>query len=180
VPVRPLQHLSALASHASRARAEFHAAHSIASRAHGKGSLRPFAKRRRMQLEPYIFFYGRCEEALNFYKDVFNGEITGLTRIQGSPMEAHAKPDEMNNVMHATFKAGDFTFMASDGRPSTNEGEGNISLSLATSDEAEAKRVFAKLCEGGNVSTPFEEVFWGGKFGSVTDKFGVEWMVSAR
>ena len=134
-----------------------------------------------MQLEPYLFFYGRCEEALNFYKDVFNGEIIGLTRIAGSPMEAHASPDEKNNVMHATFKAGDFSLMASDGRrPEGPQGEGNISLSVATSDEAEARRVFTKLGEGGNVTMQFDEVFWGGKFGTVIDKFGVEWMVSCR
>ena len=126
-----------------------------------------------MQLSPYIFFAGTCEEALNFYVEVFGGEIVSLNRFEGSPMEADA--EDAKKVMHATFKAGDLTFMASDG--SEPRSAGNVSL--ATEDEAEGSRVFSGLTAGGTVTMPFESVFWGGKFGMLIDRFGVMWMVSA-
>ncbi len=131
-----------------------------------------------MEFEPYLFFYGRCEQALNFYKDVFGGEITHLSRIEGSPMESEVPPNLKHNVMHANFKAPSLKFMASDGRPTGTVGESNISLSLATNDAAEGKRVFDKLSQGGKVSMPLQDAFWGGKFGTLTDKFGIDWMMS--
>lgn len=133
-----------------------------------------------MQLAPYIFFYGRCEEALAFYKGVFGGDYE-LQRVKDSPMAEQVPPEARDGVMHARFTGSGFTFMASDG-PSTkrvNPDEGNISLSLEMGDRAEAERAFGKLADGGNVMMPFGDAFWGGKFGVVTDKFGTEWMISA-
>jgi PhnB protein len=131
-----------------------------------------------MQLEPYLFFYGRCEEALNFYKAVFGGEITRLDRFEGSFMESQVPPERKKEVLHSSFKSGSISFMASDGSQSGPPGEGNISLSLATDNENEGKAIFDKLAAGGKVSMPFDNVAWGGKFGSLTDKFGIDWMVS--
>jgi PhnB protein len=86
-----------------------------------------------------------------------------------------------DKVMHASFVAGDVKFMASDGQPGAEpDGEDDIALSLATKDAGEAERVFAALAQGGKVSMPLEEAFWGGKFGSLTDRFGVQWMVSVH
>ncbi len=134
-----------------------------------------------MQLEPYLFFHGRCEEALNFYKDCLRGEIADLNRFAGSAMEGQVGPDFLDKIMHASFVAGDVKFMASDERPgSAPDGDDDIALSLATNDAGEGARVFAALAEGGNVTMPMEDVFWGGKFGSLTDRFGVRWMVSVR
>ena len=134
-----------------------------------------------MQLEPYLFFHGRCEEALNFYKECLGGEIVGINRFSGSPMEGQVAPDFRDKVMHASFVAGDVHFMASDGRPGPGpDGEDDIALSLATSDATEGERVFAALSQGGNVEMPLEDAFWGGKFGQFTDRFGVQWMVSVR
>jgi PhnB protein len=134
-----------------------------------------------MQLEPYLFFHGRCEEALNFYKDCLHGEIIGLNRFAGSPMESHAAPEYKDKIMHASFVAGDVKFMASDGQPGpAPDGEDDIVLSLATSDGAEGERVFKALAEGGTVSMPLEDQFWGGRLGSLTDRFGVQWMVSVQ
>jgi uncharacterized glyoxalase superfamily protein PhnB len=70
-----------------------------------------------MHLEPYVFFHGRCEEALEFYRECLRGEIVGLSRFAGSPMESNVSPDFKDKVMHASFVAGDVKFMASDGRP---------------------------------------------------------------
>lgn len=131
-----------------------------------------------MQLEPYLFFYGKCEEALTFYKEVFGGEIVAMSRFEGSPMESQVPAEFKSCVMHATFKAPELAFMASDGDPRRKFESGNVSLSLATTDEDEAKRVFGKLSEGGQVTMPMQPVFWGGLFGTLTDRYGIDWMVS--
>src|SRR5690348_18292091 len=105
-----------------------------------------------MQLEPYLFFHGRCEEALNFHKECLGGEIGDLNRFAGSPMESQVSDDYKNKVMHANFVAGGVRFMASDGRPGPGpDGEDDIALSLSTSDAAEGERVFNALGEGGEV-----------------------------
>ena len=131
-----------------------------------------------MKLEPYIFFYGRCEEALGFYKGVLGGNFE-LTRIGDTPMSGHAPPADHNRVMHATFTAPGLTFMASDGRETktVDPDEGNVSLCIATDDAAEAERVFTALSTGGKVVMPYADAFWGGRFGALQDKFGVEWFV---
>lgn len=131
-----------------------------------------------MKLEPYIFFYGRCEEALGFYKGVLGGSFE-LTRIGDTPMAGHAPPDDRNRVMHATFTAPGLTFMASDGRETktVDPDEGNVSLCLATEDGGEAERVFTALSAGGKVVMPYADAFWGGRFGALQDKFGVEWFI---
>ena len=134
-----------------------------------------------MQLEPYIFFHGTCEEALNFYAKCFGGEIAQLSRMSDAPSEHQGDPSWSNKIMHASFVAGDLKFMASDGRPGTPpDGEDDIALSVATKDVAEGERVFKALSAGGTVEMPFEQAFWGGKFGQLVDKFGIQWMITAH
>ncbi|HEV3153214.1 MAG TPA: VOC family protein [Candidatus Baltobacteraceae bacterium] len=132
-----------------------------------------------MQLEPYIFFYGRCEEALEFYKNALGGSYD-LQRFEGSHMAERVPADKLDKIMHAWFKGNGFSFMASDGDLSKtlNPDEGNISLSLGAQNAAEGERVFNALAEGGNVGMPLQDVPWGGKFGMLTDKFGVEWFMT--
>ena len=133
-----------------------------------------------MQLAPYIFFYGRCKEALDFYKNAIGGDYH-LQTIGESPMADQFPKETHGNVMHASFSGNGVTFMAADGRENkTIDPEaGNISLSISTDDSAEGERVFKALSEGGKVDMPLADAFWGGKFGMLTDKFGNEWMVSA-
>lgn len=133
-----------------------------------------------MQLEPYIFFYGRCEEALEFYKSAIGGTYE-VNRFEGSPMAEQVPADARNKIMHATFKGDGFSFMASDGDLSktVDAQAGNVSLSLGITDAAQAERVFNALAQGGTVSQPFGDAFWGGKFGVLVDRFGTEWMISA-
>lgn len=96
-------------------------------------------------------------------------------------MEQEVAPDYKDKIMHASFVAGDVKFMASDGRPGPPpDGEDDVALSLATSDAAEGERIFNALAQGGTISMPLQEAFWGGKFGSLTDRFGVQWMVSVN
>ncbi len=134
-----------------------------------------------MQLEPYIFYYGRCEEALEFYKSAIGGTYE-LNRFEGSPMAEQLPPNLRNKIMHATFKGDGFSFMASDGDLSktVNPDEGNVSLSLFVGTEGQGKRVFDALSQDGTVSQPLSDAFWGGKFGTVVDRFGVEWMISSE
>lgn len=133
-----------------------------------------------VQLAPYLFFYGRCEEALEFYKATIGGTYE-LQRIKDGPMSGNVAPDFENKVMHSRFVGRGFEFMASDGRESKaiDPDAGNISLTLTFNDLAEAQRVFQALSQGGKVVMPLEDAFWGGKFGTLTDRFGIEWFVTA-
>ena len=131
-----------------------------------------------LKVEPYLFFYGKCEEALNFYKGIFGGEIVGVTRMKEAPPEMAAPPNWADKIMNASFESPSVKFMASDGQPDTPNVDGNISLSLNTDDEAEGTRVFNKLSEGGKVDMPLQDAFWVAKFGIFKDKYGIEWMVN--
>ena len=135
------------------------------------------------QLEPYLFFTGNCEEALNFYKKIFGGEITGISRWKEMPADAGGPPvtpETAERVMHANFKSGAVSFMASDASPGKQYGEGAISLSLGLDDPTEAQRLFDGLAQGGSVEMPMQDMFWGAKFGMLTDKFGIDWMVNCQ
>ena len=131
------------------------------------------------QLVPYLFLYGRCEEALEFYKSVFGGSYE-LMRVSDAPMASEMPPDSGNRVMHASFTADSIAFMASDGRDvkAVDPDAGNISLALSFDDGARGERVFDALAAGGKVAMPIEKAFWGGRFGMIVDKFGNEWMVT--
>jgi PhnB protein len=137
-----------------------------------------------MQLEPYLFFAdGKCEEALNFYKGVFNGKVDELSRWKEMPKDTGGPPvtpETENRVMHANFRAPGVSFMASDASPGKTYGEGPMSLSLGTGDVAEAERVFKSLAEGGSVEMPLADMFWGAKFGMLTDKYGIDWMINCQ
>ncbi|MDP9018217.1 MAG: VOC family protein [Candidatus Eremiobacteraeota bacterium] len=132
-----------------------------------------------MQLEPYVFFYGRCEEALKFYKNALGGSYE-ISLVKDSPMAAEMGPGSGDRVMHAKFSAPGVAFMASDGRENkaVDSDAGNISLSLGTDDASEGERVFKALSEGGTVSMPLSPAFWGGTFGMLVDRFGIEWMMT--
>lgn len=133
----------------------------------------------KVQLAPYIFFYGRCEEALDFYKNVFGGSYEAM-RMGDSPMADQIPPEARNKIMHASFTAPGLTFMASDGdlTKAIDSEAGNISLALSYTDAAEGERVFKALSAGGKVKQPLDAAFWGGKFGNFDDRFGIEWMIT--
>ena len=134
-----------------------------------------------MELAPYVFITGgRCEEALNFYKTVLGGEITDISRWKDAPADMGMPADMGNRVMHSTFSAPGVSFMASDSQPTTTYGDGPISLCVSTDIEADGKRIFAALSNGGKVEVPFEKAFWGAWFGMFTDKYGIDWMVTCR
>ena len=135
-----------------------------------------------MELQPYIFFYGKCEEALEFYKRALGGTYE-MQRVSDSGMAGQMPPDAGNRVMHASFTADNLKFMASDGRDvkTVDPDAGNISLAIEGEDRAEGQRIFDAFSEGGNVAMPLGDAPWGdgGKFGMLTDRFGIEWMVTS-
>ena len=131
-------------------------------------------------VQPYLFFGGRCEEALDFYRAALGAQIEFLMRYQESPEPlppGRIPPGFENKVMHATFHIGETTLMASDG---CEEGQNfaGFSLSLAVATQAEADRAFTALAAGGQVKMPLTKTFWSPCFGMLTDRFGIGWMVS--
>ena len=133
-----------------------------------------------MQVQPYIFFDGRCEEAVNFYKTALNAEVTMMMRFKENP---DPQPNPMGGkeldekIMHASFKVGQTEVMASDGYAKGNPEFKGISLSVSAETESEAKKIFGALSDGGKVTMPLSKTFYSPCFGMVNDKFGVSWMV---
>jgi PhnB protein len=129
-----------------------------------------------MQVQLYLFFEGRCAEALEFYQRALGAEVTMLMHYKDSPdpTMVHGTADK---VMHASFRIGDSTVLASDGRCQGQPGFHGFSLSLTVADDAEAERRFAALAEGGQVQMPLAKTFFASRFGAVADRFGVSWMV---
>lgn len=136
-------------------------------------------------VQPYLFFNGKCEEALNFYKQSIGAEITAMMRFKDAPpMPAEQSAEgcgpgnpDPNKIMHASFKVGQSEVMASDGCDDGTQDFQGFSLSIAVHAEGEADRIFGALSEGGNVTMPLGPTFYSPKFGMLKDKFGMNWMV---
>ena len=133
-----------------------------------------------MQIQPYLFFEGRAEEAAEFYKAKLGAEVTMLMRNKDAPEKpppGMLPPGSENKVMHMALRIGDTTVLASDGGCKGKPNFQGISLSLTVKDAAEATKVFAALSDGGQVQMPLGKTFFSPSFGMVADKFGVGWMV---
>jgi len=133
-----------------------------------------------MQVQPYLFFDGRCEEAIEFYRSALGAEVEMLMRFKDSPdppPPGMVPPGGENKVMHAALRVGDAMVLASDGRCSGQPSFLGFALSLTAANEAEADRLFAALAEGGQVQMPLAKTFFSPRFGMVADRFGVSWMV---
>jgi PhnB protein len=134
-----------------------------------------------MQVEPYLFFEGRCEEALEFYRKALGAQVVMLMRYKDSPEPpppGKLPPGSESKVMHANLRIGDATVMASDGLLQGQPRFQGFSLSLTVPDDAQADRFFAALADGGQVQMPLTKTFWSPRFGMVTDRFGVGWMIT--
>jgi PhnB protein len=129
-----------------------------------------------MILNAYIHYNGNAEEALNFYKNALGGEIVALMRYADSPMPV--SEENKNKIVHGRFQFGSNLLMVSDAFGEPVVGGSNFSLSLETTDVAEAEKVFNNLAESGKATMPMADQFWGAKFGMLTDKFGINWMVN--
>ncbi len=134
-----------------------------------------------MHIESYLFFNGRCEEAIAFYKAALGAEVLMLMRHKEAPEKpppGMLPPGSDDKVMHATLRIGTSNLMCSDGRCDGKPVFNGFSLSLDAANEAEAERLFNALAAGGTVQMPLAKTFWSPKFGMVADRFGVGWMVS--
>lgn len=133
-----------------------------------------------MQVQPYLFFDGKCEEALDFYRKALDAKVVTLMRFKDNPeppQPGMIPPGSESKVMHTSFRIGDTTLMASDGRNTGHPNFQGISLSLTASNDAEAERLFAALQDGGKVQMPMTKTFFSSRFGMVADRFGVSWMI---
>lgn len=133
-----------------------------------------------MQIQPYLFFDGRCEEALEFYRRTLGAKVEMLLRIKESPeppAPGMVPPGSEDKVMHASFRVGETALLASDGRCQGRPSFQGFALSLTVAEVAEAERLFAALSDGGQVQTPLAKTFFSPCFGMLTDRFGVSWMV---
>jgi PhnB protein len=131
-------------------------------------------------VQPYLFFGGRCEEALEFYRIALGAQVEMIMRYNEGPEPAAPgmiPPGWESKVMHASFRIGGTALMASDGCEAGSNFNG-FSLSLALPTEADAERAFAALADGGVVRMPMAKTFWSPRFGMVTDRFGLGWMVT--
>ena len=130
-----------------------------------------------MQVQPYLFFDGRCDEAIDFYKKALGAEVGMLMRWKDSPDKSMCKAGNENKVMHSSLKIGDTHVMASDGRNTGNPKFEGFALSLNAKNEADADRMFNALADGGTVTMAMSKTFFSPRFGMVADKFGVHWMI---
>ena len=131
-----------------------------------------------MYVEPYLFLDGRCEEALDFYKEALRAEVTALIRFKESPdpTMVHGGADP-NKILHAVFRVGETAIMTSDGRNQGKPSFQGFALSIAVKTEAETKKLFNALAEGGRVEMPLAKTFFSPSFGMVVDRFGIMWMI---
>ncbi len=132
-----------------------------------------------MRIQPYLFFEGRCEEAIEFYRRALGAEPGDFMRYKDSPEPAMCPAGSAgaDKVMHASFRIGDSEVMASDGMCSGEPSFQGISLSLSAPDAAEADRLFTALGDGGQIQMPLGPTFFSPSFGMVADRFGVSWMI---
>lgn len=134
-----------------------------------------------MEIQTYLYFDGRCEEALEFYRETLGAEVVALVRFKDVPGScAPDAEDGREKVLHAAFRIGEATLMASDGECTGNPEFRGFGLSLPAPTDAEAERLFGLLSRGGTVHQPLQPAFFSSRFGIVADRFGVGWMVLTR
>jgi PhnB protein len=145
-----------------------------------------------MQVQAYLFFDGRCEEAIEFYRTALGANVDMIMRFEDNPDLKEAPenfkhdascmpppPGSAEKIMHASFRIGETTIMASDGNCTGKPVFQGVSLSITVPGDAKAHELFGKLAEGGQIQMPLEKTFFASSFGMVTDRFGVNWMIVA-
>src|SRR5258707_5913504 len=133
-----------------------------------------------MEIQPYLFFDGRCEEAIDFYRRALGAEVTMLLRFKDNPEQGPGcmpAPGSENKVMHASIRIGETTVLVSDGRCAGKPSFQGFWLSLTVANDKEAERLFNALADNGQVQMPLGKTFFSSSFGMAADRFGVMWMV---
>jgi PhnB protein len=133
-----------------------------------------------MQVQPYLYFNGRCEEAIEFYRKTLDAEVMMLMRFKECPDQTNMTPGTEDKVMHATLRVGDAMVLVSDGQCGGQAKFQGFALAITVSDADRAQRIFTALGQGGQVQMPLTKTFFSPAFGMVADRFGVGWLVMAR
>jgi PhnB protein len=132
-----------------------------------------------VQINPYLVFDGRCEEAFKFYEKVLGGKIEAMFPHEGTPAEGHVPADWKKKIMHARLSVGDKLLMGSDAPPGRFEPMKGFSVTLSeVKNVAEAERIYTALSEKGTVTMPLQETFWAERFGMLVDRYGTPWMIN--
>jgi PhnB protein len=134
----------------------------------------------KMQLNPYLNFDGRCEAAFKFYEKVLGGKIVAMMTFGETPMKDQMPAEWHGKIAHARLTVGDEVLMGGDPPPQHYQPPKGITVTLGTVDPAEAERVFEALSDGGMVTMPIAETFWARRFGMLTDRFGIPWMINCE
>jgi len=130
-----------------------------------------------MDVQPYLVFEGRCDEAIEFYKKAIDAKVDMLMRFKDAPDQSMVTPGNQDKVMHAAIRAGNTQLLMSDGHCTGNPNFSGIALALSTASDTDAERVFNALAVGGVVNVALTKTFFAKRFGMLVDKFGVGWMV---
>ena len=133
-----------------------------------------------MKVQPYVFFDGKCDEALQFYQRALGAKVNALMRFSEAPDQSQVKPESKNKVMHAAFQVGETEILASDGYCLGAPAFQGFALTIHAADSAEALKLFTAIAEGGKIQMPLDKTFFAASFGMAVDKFGVNWMVIAE
>ena len=133
-----------------------------------------------MKLDTYLKFDGNCREAFEFYRSVFNGEFLSLLTFGDGPPDMGVAPEYLDRIMHVSLPIGASVLMGSDAAPGFGPpfvSGSNFSISIHAGSREKADSILANLSAGGSVTMPLQDTFWGSYFGTLTDKFGVNWQI---
>ena len=133
-----------------------------------------------MQTSPYLTFDGRCEEAFKFYENLLRGQIVQIMTFQDGQAMEDVPPEWGKKIMHVALNLGSEYPMGSDTPPQYYKPPQGFSVSLSVDGTSDAERIFNALAEGGTVGMPLQQTFWAARFGMVTDRFGIPWMISSE
>lgn len=133
-----------------------------------------------MQINPYLMFNGQCEAAFRFYEQCLGGKIEAMFPFEGTPASGQVPADWRRKIMHATLVVDGHVLMGSDAPPDRYQQPQGISISVNVKEPAVAERIFQALATDGHVTMPIQETFWAARFGMLTDRFGISWMVNCE
>jgi PhnB protein len=139
-----------------------------------------YTKECNMQITPYLNFNGNCKEAFEFYERTLKGKIQTMMPHAGSPAESHTAPEWRDKILHASLTIGNAVLMASDIPPEGYKQPEGFAVSLNFSDIAEAERIFRELSLGARITMPLQPTFWAARFGMLTDRYGIPWMINCE
>jgi PhnB protein len=133
-----------------------------------------------MQLNPYLFFNGKCEAAFRFYEKVLGGKIVAMMTHEETPIADQVAPEMRKAIIHARLTVGDSVIMGSDAPPDRYDAAKGFSVTVGVEEPAEAERIFAALSKDGTIRMPMEETFWAHRFGMLVDQYGIPWMINCE